>query len=362
MRRSATLLRGGRAPALSRRTAGVASASAPDLVPTIDIGPFRGGSLEERRAVAASVGKACREIGFFQVVNHGVDETTIDAAWSASKAFFDMPLAAKQSVQMAEDYPYGYSGMEEEVLSQTIEGAETAGDLKETFNICVGSQAPAADMIVPRWPAEAPAGYREAVTAYYRAMEGLSADLLRCFALALDLPEEYFEGCTDQHLCALRMLNYPHQTKPPRPGQLRASPHSDYGTLTLLRQDDAPGGLQVMHREKGWVAPAVTQGAFVVNLGDLMMRWTNDRWLSTLHQVVVPQPGEGEGTRPDGNRRQSFAFFHNLNPDALVECIPSCEDAGGVARYGPVMAGDYLMMKHKIATTIGAGARVEDHM
>ena len=136
--------------------------------------------------------------------------------------------------------------------------------------------------------------------------------------------------------------NYPDLDKPPLPGQLRASAHTDYGTLTILLPDDAPGGLQVKARgDDRWLPVPHVPGAFVINLGDLMRRWTNDKWESTLHRVVPP-PEDAEGS----TRRQSIAFFHNINADYVVECIPTCTDKDNPPKYPPITAQDHLMQKH----------------
>jgi len=290
----------------------------------------------------------CKTKGFFIIINHGVSADVITNVWAASKAFFDLPLADKRAVLMAPDYPYGYSGFGEEVLSLSKDKTETAADLKETFQICLGPDTGNSDHPMnskPLWPPRPPE-LQPAWTAYYRALEKLSSNLLRMFALALKLPEDWFEDKIDRHVSALRALNYPHQDQPPLPGQLRASAHTDYGSLTILKQDNAPGGLQVRGHDGLWhdVKTGHLQDAFVINLGDLMARWTNDQWVSTLHRVINP-PREVEGS----TRRQSMAFFHNLNPDAEVKCIETCSDDKNPPKYPPIRAGEHLFSKHKSA-------------
>jgi isopenicillin N synthase-like dioxygenase len=160
----------------------------------------------------------------------------------------------------------------------------------------------------------------------------------------------------DRSTSALRIIDYPHLDRSAldraAATQLRAGAHTDYGTLTLLMQDDAPGGLEVLDpRTDTWTPVPARPGAFVVNLGDLMARWTNDRWRSTLHRVVVP-PRSASGS----TRRQSIAFFHNANYHATVECLPSCLQPGQVPRYPPVVAGPHLMTKfHRTVRPTGVG-------
>lgn len=153
--------------------------------------------------------------------------------------------------------------------------------------------------------------------------------------------------------------NYPELTKAPLPGQLRASAHTDYGTLTILRPDDAPGGLQVLPKGEGWTDVPYIQDAYVINLGDLMARWTNDKWVSTMHRVVTPPLDAGAlpsspcasaslmcvcAGRPC--RRQSMAFFHNINAEHMVSCIDTCKSESNPPKYAPIKAFDLLMQKH----------------
>lgn len=153
-----------------------------------------------------------------------------------------------------------------------------------------------------RWP-KRPLHLQPAYLAYYKSLEELAAKLLRLFALALELPENWFDGKITRHRSAMRVLNYPELQSMPPPGQIRAGEHTDYGSLTILLQD-LVGGLQVRDRQGNWVDVKPTPGSYVINLGDLMQRWTNDEWVSTLHRVIAPQSMA---------RRQSIAFFHNID-------------------------------------------------
>jgi isopenicillin N synthase-like dioxygenase len=325
--------------------------------PVVDISEFTkpvGGSasMDVKRAIARVVDEVCRETGFLAVSGHGVPAATIDRAWDAARAFFDLPVEKKLSVKMPYDgYPYGYSPLQAEALAKS-KGYDTPPDLKESFNIgpleqnAVEEDDPNADFRYATniWPAE-PAGFQDAATEYYRALGGLAANIMRVFALALELPENYFDKLIDDPISALRMLNYPHSNVAPRPGQLRAGAHSDYGSLTILRADAAPGGLEIRSPGGEWVAVPALPGAFIVNIGDLMALWTNDRWVSTLHRVVNP-PADSSGS----TRRQSFAFFHQPNWSAEISCIPTCLSAGDRAKYSPVRSGEYLMNKFRRTT------------
>ena len=161
-------------------------------------------------------------------------------------------------------------------------------------------------------------------------MEGLAARLARMFALALDLPEEFFADRIDRHVSTMRLNFYPAQPLPPLPGQIRAGAHSDYGAFTILRTEAAPGGLQVVRRGGTWIDVPNIQSGFVVNIGDLLMRWTNDRWVSTIHRVINPPEAVRANTT-----RMSIAFFEVPNHDVEVRCFDSCTGSGNPPRYAP---------------------------
>lgn len=323
------------------------------MIPSIDLAPFRDGDQAARRRVAEQVDAACREVGFFTIVGHGIDTDLVQQAWTAGQRFFSQEPAPKMVVAMPEPgYPYGYSPVAGEALSYSLGEVGEGGlpDLKESYVIGpIDSPDRELDdmedaderaVYAPNlWPAID--GFRVAWQAYYRAMSALAASLMDVFAEALELGDGYFRPLIDRHGSAMRMLHYPHQAVSPPPGQLRAGAHTDYGTLTILTQDAAPGGLQVYDSAGRWVSVPHEPGAFVVNLGDLMARWTNDRWRSTLHRVVNPPLVD------DSNERFSIAFFHNANWDALVTCLAE----GDTPKYPPIRAGAHLMAKFR-ATVI----------
>ena len=167
--------------------------------------------------------------------------------------------------------------------------------------------------------------------AYFAAMSEVSRQLMRIFAVGLGLDVDYFEDKIDRHISMFRVLNYPDQPEAPLEGQLRAGAHSDYGSLTIVRQEQRPGGLQVMTKSDGWMDVPAIPGALVVNIGDLMAEWTNDRWVSTLHRVVNPPRDQA-----NDSRRISLVFFHQPNYDALIECLPTCRAPGEEAHHAPI--------------------------
>jgi isopenicillin N synthase-like dioxygenase len=280
-----------------------------------------------------------------------VPPTVVESAFQAARSFFDLPLEARLGVAMPEPgYPYGYNPFSAEALERST-GAAGVVDLKETFNIgpIDPPPRPVEEMTDPDeravyapnlWPDEALPAFRPALEAYYRAMSALSTRLMEVFAVALGLPVDHFAPFIDRHGSALRLAHYPALERPPLPGQLRAGAHTDYGTLTVLATDGVRG-LQVLDPAGEWLAVEHVPGGFVVNLGDLMQRWTNDRWRSTMHRVVVPRGDTGR-------RRLSIPFFHNANWDARIECLAA---PGESPRYPPVLAGAHLMSKFRSTVT-----------
>jgi isopenicillin N synthase-like dioxygenase len=295
----------------------------------IDLTPFYEGDEADRRAVAAEIDRACRELGFFAVVGHRVPMAAVAETREAVRGFFDRPLEEKLAVRTANrSSGRGYVPMEGETLSHTTTFAARP-DAKESFSIGPfddgGEEADGADRHEPDpyelfepsgiafspnvWPAE-PAGFAPAMRAWYRALGSLADDLLSLTAVAFDLPVAWFADKNDRPTSALRVLHYPPGQKLVE-GQYPASPHTDYGTWTIL--DKRPGltGLEAQASDGSWVQVRAPEGGFVVNVGDLLMRWTGGHWLSTLHRVVPVA-----GTDPEGEI--SLVFFHQPNWDVVV--------------------------------------------
>ena len=318
--------------------------------PIIDLGAADDGVAGG--SIAGRIDDACRNIGFLAVVNHGVPDEIIEHAWDAARRFFDLPL--DQKLELASDdpaYPYGYVGMELEALAASAGGsapAHAAPDLKETFNLAPPVRPEVERLGGPRqlgpiWPTEPP-DFRPAWETYYAHMEALASRLMSLSAVALGLDPDFFADKIDRHVSALRALNYPPQAQHPVPGQIRAGAHTDYGTLTILKPGSGTGGLEVLLESGSWLPVPQVEGAFVINIGDLMARWTNDRWRSTVHRVVNP-----DAVAASRERRQSMAFFHQPNWDAEVACLPTCVSADAPARYEPTYSGDWLLEKVRAA-------------
>lgn len=322
------------------------ASTAPAQVPVIDIEPFRVGSRSDKERVAAEVDQVCRTLGFLIVSGHGVPDDLIDSTYKAFKDFFDLPLELKTPAR-AQNGGSGYQPLESTVLARTMD-EETPPDLNERYMIHpvdVGEEpyyrAPEAEewFSPNRWP-DQPAEFRAVCTEYYRAVERVAGTLLNVFAVALDLDERYFEDKIDKHVSRLNGISYPPQPKGVKPGQLRAGAHTDYGCMTILYKDQGAGGLQVLHPSGDWIDVEPVPNAFIVNIGDLLARWTNDAWVSTYHRVVNPPPQEAAESR-----RVSIPFFHLPNYDAVISPLPTCVSDEQPPKYDPVTAAEHIHMK-----------------
>lgn len=320
-------------------------------IPLIDISSFETGSQDQRNRIAAEVNFACEDIGFLVVTGHGVPEKTVRDLREAAIRFFALDVEEKKRVSKPAGADYkGYSEM----------GAKTVGrdrdptlkpSLHESFAMGMpdvpadayyGTAEAGVNFLPNRWP-ERPAELAPAMTEYYWAMRRLSSMLMRIFAAALKVPESYFAERLDKPISVLRVINYPSLDTNPQPGEVRSGEHVDSGMLTILNIDGAPGGLQVKLTSGEWVDVPYMGNSFVINIGDTMMRWTNGRYVSTLHRVVNP-PIEALGR---DTQRISIPYFSQPNYDAVIECIPSCIGDAGERKFEPITSGEILATKHQ---------------
>jgi isopenicillin N synthase-like dioxygenase len=307
---------------------------------TFDLATFEATVGDARKTQAEALDHMCRTTGFLVVSGHGIAPETIADMWDAANAFFAQEPEAKQVVRSpVAGGPYGYLGPNQEALAKS-KGVDTPPDLKESFNgrsrpLKTSVSDPAARAFAHAdtpWP-DLP-GFRDAWDAYYAAVEDLGVRIIRAFAQALNLPAEHFAPfCTDP-ASALRALNYPATLGEAEAGQQRAGAHTDYGMLTILLPQQGSQGLQVRH-DGTWIDVTAPDNCFVINIGDLMARWTADRWVSTLHRVVA---------KPDQPKRLSLAYFYQPDWDAVIEPLD------GADTYPPIAFGDYLMGKFKSAS------------
>ncbi|MEO0540865.1 MAG: 2-oxoglutarate and iron-dependent oxygenase domain-containing protein [Cyanobacteria bacterium P01_A01_bin.105] len=288
-------------------------------IPLIDFSPFIGGDRAAQQAVAEDILQACETVGFFYLRGHGVSADRVKRLLVQSRQFFALPLEAKRLLARSPQTNCGYVGYQQERLNPA-----QPWDVKEAFNVGLQSV----------WPPDAP-DFQAVVSGFYEhCTQTVAPKVLQAFAIALSLPPHYFD---DKHgdNYFLRLLHYPPIDQPLAVGQLRAGAHTDYGTMTLLWQD-AVGGLEVQTRSGLWVAAPPIPDTVVVNVGDALQRWTNDRLRSTLHRVT---PGQGAQ-----QHRYAVALFCDPNPEVVLSCLPGCA-ADYPPRYAPIRTQDHLNNK-----------------
>ncbi len=300
--------------------------SAPETLPVIDISGLRGGSAEARREVARQIDSACRSTGFFYISGHGVPQAAIDGLVAAGRSFFAKPLDEKMVVSSEKSEHWrGYVPLcsEEHNPGHGKDWHEALDFGREPRP----GEPPSADFYGPnQWPEDAP-GLRAAVDTYYAAMLGLANDLLRGFALALKLDEDWFLPKFDWAAGWLRLLHYPPQPDGGSDEGIGTGEHTDYDAFTILWQD-GNGGLEVHPLGGDWISAPPIPGTFVINIANLMQRWTNDEYKSTLHRAV----------NRSGVERTSIPFFLNANPETVVECVPTCTPA----KHPPITAAEHV--------------------
>ena len=298
-------------------------------IPVIDLEPTFCGDESASQHVVEQIRLACRETGFFYVTNHGIDRTLIDRVFLEAHRFFDLPEATKLTVRKQFD-SRGY----EPAGLQRLDNA-SPGDLKESFNFSHGVFMDTGREMINKWPPDM-ADFRDQLEAYYRSQLALVMHITRLIARSLDLPASYFDRAMERPGGTLRLLRYPPQPADAEFNQLGAGAHTDWGWLTLLAQDDS-GGLEVQSAAGSWIRADPIPDTFVVNLGDLVSRWTNDRYHSTMHRVL--------NRRPERNRH-SIVFFSEPEYSTRIECLPTCLAIGENAKYPSCSAGEHRMQRY----------------
>lgn len=307
-------------------------------IPIIDFEQFIRGDAASRQAVVQQIYQACHEVGFMYLKNPGISQDLIDQLFTQAKQFFNLPYESKQHLAWSDEFSNrGYVGVERERLDP-----DKPGDLKEAFN--VGKEISPDQMkrhhqsslVLNQWPPNQE-DFRTCVLAFYDACTEVANKILQAFAKALQLPNDFFAARHDQQNHTLRLLHYPPLQQVPLLGQVRAGEHSDYGSITLLFQDEV-GGLEVQTTGGEWIEADSIPGTVVVNTGDLMQRWTNHVFCSTKHRVLIPTDERVKRSR------YSVAFFCHPNNDAQIACIESCQKERSPI-YPPISAGDHLLSR-----------------
>jgi len=306
-----------------------------DTLPIIDIAPLYAADRDGWLGVAQAIDRACRQWGFFYIKGHPISPQRIEALQQAAKTFFAQPLADKLSIDITQTRHHrGYGAIATEQLDPSL-----PSDLKETFDMGLHLPAEHPDVLAEkplRGPNRHPQlpGWQTLMETHYQDMQALVQTLLRAIALALDIDEDFFDQRFEDPVSVLRMIHYPPRQTASSPEQQGAGAHTDYGCITLLYQDSA-GGLQVRNVDGQWIDAPPIDGTFVVNLGDMMARWSNDQYVSTPHRVISPL----------GIDRYSMPFFAEPHPDTRIECLPGCQGIGNPAKYPPTTCAEFLLSR-----------------
>lgn len=303
-------------------------------IPGVDLGPYLRGESGALESLARSLRYICENVGFFYIENHGIPEDLIDNAFSASERVHALPVEQKNQIKLNE-HNIGYMFVNESIQRHSTVEVARKPNYNESF-FCVRERGPDhPDVIANKpfrgmnlWPRDL-LGFREAALTYQSAMEQLGLSMLPAMARALDLPQNFFNSYFDVPYMQLRMLHYPVRDASV-PDQFGAGAHTDAGFLTFLMQRDV-GGLQIRRTDGVWIDAPVLPGKFLINTGDILRRWTNDRFLSTPHRVI------NEAERD----RYSMAFFFGPNLDKELSALPSCHSQENPPKHDPISYGAY---------------------
>ena len=302
-------------------------------IPTVDMSGFISGDPDGKQMAARQLRNAMEKVGFFFLVGHGIDWSIIDEAYLQVKRFFDQPLEDKMEVKVGTGGPdstpllakqRGYIHYRAKVDPVTAEKSERAKNFVEAFNMA------REDYGINQWPSNLP-GFRDALLKYYQTMYDLATDMVRLYALALDLPETYFDPFFDRAGGSMRISHYfPAQSEAELADSWGIHPHTDRSFLTLLPANKV-SGLQVRPEGADWIEAPYVPGSFVVNGGDILKRWTNDRFLSTPHRVVRSM-----------SERYAMPLFFSPDNDITIEVVPTCYSPDHPLRYAPISHQDFL--------------------
>jgi len=312
-------------------------AAAAAQIPVIDFGPYFAGEPGALERLAAAVGDACEHVGFFYALNHGVDEGLIERAFAASRRFHALPLDEKLALRL-NDWNIGYLPIDASVQGASTVHKATRPNRNESFFISHDRGPDHPDVVAGlplrgrnQWPQSLP-DIRAPMMAYFHALRGMCDRMLPAFAVALAMPADFFAPFfADEGHINLRFLHYPPQA-PDEDNLFGQAPHTDNSFMTALARTDVPG-LAVRLPSGEWFPPPIIPGTFLINLGNMMRRWSNDRFLSTPHGVL----------NDSGTDRYSIAYFHSPNPNSPIECLPSCVSAENPARYAPAVYRDLVL-------------------
>ncbi len=319
--------------AAEHRSARPASAGA---IPVIDVGHYLDGVSGSLETVAGEIRFALEHIGFFVIINHDVPRRLIERTFTQARRIHGLDAGVKMSLRMNE-HNNGYMAMARYTVRTAEVNAGAAPDLNEAF--FVKRERPPDDPLRRSgrrfagpnvWPeGRRLPGFREAVLAYTDAMDRFGRRMLPAVAAALDLSLDWFDAAFEESQFSFRLSHYPPVTA--GENQFGIAPHTDVNFMTFLPQSEVPG-LEVLIPSGEWAPVPEIPNSFAVNSGDTLHRWTNGRFRSTAHRARPPV----------GTHRYAIPFFLGPHLDTLVECLPTCVEAGIEPRFPPITYGDYV--------------------
>ncbi|HEU5194824.1 MAG TPA: 2-oxoglutarate and iron-dependent oxygenase domain-containing protein [Methylomirabilota bacterium] len=303
-------------------------------IPVLDLGPCFAGAPGALETAAAKLRAALEGVGFFLIVNHGVDRALIASTFAEARRFHAQPAATKLALRMNE-HNNGYMAMGRYAVWTSDVNANDKPDLNEAF-FTKRERGPDDPLVRAgrrfagpnRWPENLP-GFRETVLAYTDAVDALGRRVVRVCAVALGLPAEYFDAAFAESQFSFRLSHYPPVTA--EPNQFGIAPHTDANFLTFLAQTEIPG-LQLRLPAGEWLDVPYVPDSFAVNAGDMLHRWTNGRFKSTPHRALPPV----------GRPRYAIPFFLGPHLDTVIACLPTCRGPEAPPRFPPITYSDYL--------------------
>jgi isopenicillin N synthase-like dioxygenase len=307
-----------------------------DVIPIIDLGPYLAGAPGALDHAAAELRFALTEIGFYFIINHGVPSALVGEVYRQVARFHAQPLDKKLSVKI-DKHNVGYLPMKGDTLRTSVVQAVTKANVSEAFFVARDLPPHHPDVLADRrfrsanqWPSDLP-GFREVIVEYCDTLERLVQKLVRLYARALDLPAAYFDSPFQDFQYKLRATHYPHQDEWPE-DEFGIAPHTDTSFLTLLAPNAVPG-LSIRTQSGNWIAPPAMPGAFMVNGGQLLLRWTNDAFLATPHRAVNSSGGE----------RYALAFFCDANIDWPIAAVPTRVGPDNPPKYQTTTYTEYML-------------------
>ncbi|PZO81215.1 MAG: isopenicillin N synthase family oxygenase [Mesorhizobium amorphae] len=306
-------------------------------IPILDVSALYGTDEGAIRDTAATLRDHLENIGFLYVVGHPIPRSEVEAVREASKRFFALPEEEKLKLKIDKNFRGYLPFAGSTIVTSSVATVSKPNQSESVFFMHeVAEDDPRVKEEKPlqgpnQWPDEASLpGFRETIDAYVEAMGTLARKMARAIAISLNMPADSLDRYFDEPTTFLRLLHYPTQKQ--EEGLFGSAPHTDYGFITLLAQDDV-GGLEVKNKAGEWVPAPPVPDSFVMNVGDILARWSNDQFVSTPHRVI----------NRSGRERYSQPFFFDPSMDETIEALPACVPEGSAPKFEPVLYGDYLM-------------------